>query len=273
MSKLYTGGPYKQRDGSAITETSTNVNTGGIKMPGTSDLVRTVGFGVGDNENTRVVGGVACGQAEWGSLLSTTGVSGVATGITNGAGNYVGLANMTKLSHGLSVGDIVNISNNAVSANDTGLYMGPKRVVAVVNVDNVILNTEYVRDQTGISYSAPVGSVAHQDENNYSIRTVAGTVHGQANTKITSPASDYGRNKVHKVNAVRTRKVGTAIRTGDWVPFSGEFINQPSQSNDITGYGTDEVTQGTSTYGLKGEFAYRFGGASPATGDYTAKNG
>ncbi len=270
MSKLYTGGPYKQRDGSAITVNSTNVDTGGMKMAGTSSLVRTVNPNAGNNENTRLVGGVACGQADWGSAIATTGVSGVATGITNSNG----LAQLTKLSHGLVVGSVINVTNNATGVNSVGVYEGPHRVVSVVSVDTVVLNTPFVTNQTGITYSVPVGDLANMDVNNYTMRTVEGTVHGVANDKITCPSSDYGRAKVHKVNAVRTRKVGTAIRAGDWVPVSGEFVNQPALANDFAGFGTDEVTSdSTSMYGLKGEFAYRDGTPVPVSGEYPAKNG
>jgi hypothetical protein len=270
MSKLYSGGPYKQRDGSAITQTSTNVNTGGMKIAGTSNLVRTVNPGEGDNESTRLVGGVACGQADWGSFLPTTGITGQATGINNNNG----LAQLTKISHGLSVGSVVNVANNATGVNSVGVYEGPHRVHSVVDAHRVVLNTPYVSDQTGITYALPVGEIANLDANNYAMRTVVGTVHGVANDKITSPASDYGRAKVHKVNAVRTRKVATAVRAGDWVPYSGEFVNQPALANDFAGFGTDEATvDSTTKYGLKGELAYRYGGPVPVSGEYEAKNG
>ncbi len=270
MSKLYTGGPYKQRDGSAITQTSTNVDTGGMKMAGTSDVVRTVHPEAGNNESTRLVGGVACGQADWGSYLPTTGLTGQATGITNNNG----LAQLTKISHGLSVGSVVNVANNATGQNSVGVYEGPHRVASVVDAHRVVLNTPYVSDQTGITYSVPVGDLANMDVNNYTMRTVAGTVHGVANDKITCPSSDYGRNKLHKVNAVRTRKVASAVRAGDWVPVSGEFVNQPLLANDFAGFGTDEVTvDSTTKQGLKGELVYRYGGPTPASGDYEAKTG
>lgn len=265
MSKLYTGGPYKQNNGSAITPTSTNVNTGGMKMAGSSSLVRTVGYGQGDNKSPRLVGGVACGQAEWGSSIATTGISGAATGITNNNG----LAKLTKLSHGLVVGDVINVTNNATGQNSVGLYEGPHRVASVVDNHSLILNTPFVTNQTGITYATPVGNVAHMAVDNYAMRTVSGTVHGQSNNKMSSPASDYGRAKVHKVNAVRTRKVATAVRAGDWVPYSGEFVNQPALANDFAAFGADEaVANAPSGYGTKGEFVYRYGGTTPASGDY-----
>lgn len=275
MSKLFNGGPYKQRDGSSITETSTNVNGGSVKMAGTSTVVRAVAPTVGDYANSRLVAGCNYGQAEWGSFVTTTGVSGVATGITNGSTssvNYSGLAKLTKLSHGLLVGDVINIANNATGVNSIGLYEGPQRVVVVVDTNNVILNTPFISNQTGITYAAPVGVVGNMTANNYAMRTVSGSVHGQNNTKMMSPASDYGRNKVHAVTAVRTRKVGTAIRAGNWVDASGQWINKPGTSNDFVGFGTDEVTQNdANNFALKGEYTYRYGGPSSTTGDYDAK--
>src|SRR5690606_7673213 len=139
--------------------------------------------------------------------VTVTGNNGVATGITNGSSEYAGLAKLTKLNHGLIVGDVINVANNATGVNDIGVYEGPHRVVAVVDSNNVVLNTPYISAQTGITYASPVGTAGSLTAGNYTMRGVESTVHGQADSHMSTPASDYGRNKLHQVNAVRTQKV------------------------------------------------------------------
>lgn len=271
---LYTNGPYKQSNGTAITATSTNVDGGAIKMAGTSSTLRAVHPAMGDNEGPRVVAGVDLGQADWGPYVNATGGSGVGTGITNATGQYAGLVNVTRLAHGLVAGNVVSVRNNSTSQTYTGIYHGPHRVVAVPDANNFVLNTPYVYLATGVSFAAPVGNVANQVPRNYTMRQVAGYVHGVPETKMSSPASDYGRRKLHSVTAVRTSKVATSIRDGYWSPISGRFTVQPSQFNNFSAMGTDEVTQNNSTnYGTKGEFVYRFGGPSGVMGDYNGKTG
>jgi hypothetical protein len=269
---LFVNGPYKQNNGSAITETSTNVRGGAIKMPSAStSQVDAVPLAAGDNLSPVVVGGVNAGQADWSSLVSVSGVSGVGTGILAATGEFSGLARFVRTSHGLVVGNVVNVYNPATGVNQTGVYDGPHRVVGVSNANVFILNTPYVYAETGARYSTTVGDIANQVAGNYSVRGIAARTHGVVDTKLAAAASDYGRNKIHKQTAVRTRKVASAIRNGYWVPASGKFSTKPSQSNDVAGFGTDEAVADASTYGVKGEFAYQYGADLPASGDYTAK--
>jgi hypothetical protein len=273
MSKLNPNGPFKQRDGSAITATSTNVNTGGMKMAGSSSLLRTVHPGAGNNENTRLVNGNDCGVAQWGSFVTATGVSGATTGITNSSSPYAGLAKLTANNHPFNAtGQTVHVNNNATGVSTTGLYQGIHRIVAILDPHSVVLNTPYVSDQTGITYATGIGGLAWMAKRNYAMRGVSGSVHGQANAKMSTPASDYGRDKVHGLNTVRTQKTTTAIRAGNLSLTSGVFTTKPEQTSDLGNMGTDEaLVDSTTKFGLKGEFVYRHGGPSGVMGDYDGK--
>jgi len=268
---LYTGGPYKQANGTTITSVSTNVDGGSMKSNSSStDKFRNVLYQYGNNVNPRVVGGVDLGQADWGSFVNATGAS--ASGIINGTGQWAGLAVLNATSHGLVVGSVVNVRNTSTGVATTGLYNGIHRVKDVSASNTAILNTPYVSVATGVVYATPVGSVASQAKRNFLFKKSAGQVHGVNETRLAAGAADYGRAKLHAVRAVRTQQVATAIRAGNWVPISGKFSTQPTQVNDFAGWGTDEVTQKDSTnYALKGEFVYRYGGPSGSLNDYNGK--
>jgi hypothetical protein len=268
---LYTGGPYKQANGTTISAVSTKVDGGSMKSNSSSnENFRNVTYQYGNNLNPRVVGGVDLGQADWGSFTASSGVG--VSGITNGTGQWAGLATMARTSHGLVVGSVINVRNTSTGTSTTGVYNGIHRIKDVPSADVVILNTPYVYAATGVVFATPVGSVASQDRRNFLFRKSAGQVHGVNETRLASAASDYGRAKVHNVKAVRTQQVATAIRAGNFVTISGKFSTQPTQINDFSGWGTDEVTQNNSTnYGLKGEFVYRYGGPSGSMNDYNGK--
>lgn len=271
MSLLYTGGPYRQNNGSNITAVSTKVSLGSMKSNSAqSGLLRPVLVSYGDNENTRVVGGVDLGQADWGSFVNATGAS--ASGITNGTGQWAGLAVLNATAHGLSVGSVVNVRNTATGQSTTGIYNGFHRVKDVPASNTAVLNSPYVSTATGVQYSTPVGNVASQARRNFLFMKSLGQVHGVDNTKLGSAASDYGRAKVHKVRAIRTQKVATSIRAGEFVSISGKFSTPPLQTEDYGSMGTDEVTvNNTTNYGLKGELVYRYGGPSGSMSDYNGK--
>jgi len=278
MSLLYTGGPYKQANGTSISASSTRVDGGSMKSNSASnENFRNVLYQQGSNLNTKVVAGVDLGQADWGSLVTAS--SATATGITNGTGQWAGLALINISSGGYVVGDPIYVRNLSTGSATTGIYDGIHRVVGISNVSAFVLNTPYVYDATGGATEIRIrtgpngnGDVASQDRRNFIFMKGTGQTHGVANTKLMSASSDYGRSKVHSVKAVRTQKVATAIRAGNLVLASGKFSTPPTQSNDFAGWGTDEVTQNSSTnYGLKGEFVYRYGGPSGSLNDYNGK--
>ncbi len=275
MSLLYTGGPYKQNNGTSISASSTRVDGGSMKSNSASnENFRNVLYQQGRNINTKVVAGVDLGQADWGSLFTAS--SATATGIINGTGQWAGLAVINMNTPSYTTGDPVYVRNLSTGVTTTGVYDGIHRIVAVSSTNAFVLNTPYVYDATGgateIRFRAPVGNVASQDRRNFIFMKGTGQTHGVANTKLMSASSDYGRSKVHSVKAVRTQRVATAIRAGNLVLASGKFSTPPTQVNDFAGWGTDEVTQNSSTnYGLKGEFVYRYGGPSGSLNDYNGK--
>ncbi len=273
MSLLYSGGPYRQANGSLISAVSTKVDGGSMKSASSSnENFRNVLPQQGSNLNTKVVGGVDLGQADWGSFVQATGFSGLVNGITAGTGQWAGLAVLNKFAHGFIVGSVVNVRNTNTSQTGTGIYEGIHRVKDVPSSDAAVLNTPYVANASGVLTANPVGNVASYANRNFQYVKSLGQVHGVNNTKLASPGSDYGRAKVHKVNSIRTQKVATAIRAGHFVYASGTFSTKPAQTEDYASMGTDEVTvNNTTNYGLKGELVYRYGGPSGAMSDYNGK--
>jgi hypothetical protein len=271
---LYTGGPYKQANGTTISAVSTKVDGGSMKSNSSSnENFRNVTYQYGNNVNPRVVAGVDLGQADWGSLITASSTT--ATGITNGTGQWAGLAVININAAGYAVGDPIYVKNTSTGSATTGIYDGIHRVMGISNASAFVLNTPYIYAATGaaeIRFRVAVGSVASQQRRNFLFMKGTGQTHGVANTKLMAGASDYGRAKVHAVRAVRTQQVATAIRDGNFISISGKFSTQPTQANDFAGWGTDEVTQNSSTnYGLKGEFVYRYGGPSGSMNDYNGK--
>ncbi len=285
MNSLYSGGPYAQNNGTRITKVSTKVDGGAMKAASTQNhTLVPVTPQAGSNLNTKVVAGVDLGQADWGTFVNATGGAGTEfTGIINVVaeeGTDAGYGNMALLMLNPTivapaVGSAVMVRNSSTGVSTTGVYNGIHRVTRILTPTNgtaVLLNTPYVYDATGISYALPVGNVANQEKNNYTMRKVVSRVHGVAENKLSYGAADYGRSKVHKVEAIRTEKVATAIRNGDYSVVSGTFSTQPAMTNDLVSMGVDDTIVNNSTnYGLKGEFVYRYGGPSGTMGDYNGK--
>lgn len=271
FSHLYTGGPYKQRTGSAITAVSTDINGGAIKVPGTSDVVSNISPDGGAETFPTIKGGVGgASYADYGAYNTPSGRA-----IAEGAGSYVGMLKLTISGHSFTVGNAI-----AISGTQSGTYDGAYRIVAHVDANNVILNSAYKGNLTGFAYANPDGTIANQVAGNYAMKKLSCQVHGIDYDKLQSGAADYGRNKVARIFALRTSKIATAIRAGYWDMFSGRFTTDPSLSNDYTSMDFDgsnvpddeaKVLTGH-TYNVGGELTYRFGGANPTTDEYDTKN-
>ncbi len=274
--RLYTGGPYKQRDGSAITSTSTDVDGGAAKNVGTNGVgLRNSALGLGSNTGPALRGGVSCGPSQLGSYSHAAGP--LASGIANASAPYAGLALLNVTSHPFTTGSVVAIRHNP--ANNTGTYNGIFRVVAVPGANSVVLNTRFKDTQTGVYYATGVGSVASQTAGQYTIRRYDGVVHGIPTTLLRSAASDFGRRKVHSVTALQSTLVATAIRSGYFDIFTGRFDRGLTTQNDYGNLDTngnnlpdDEVQNVTGSYSLAGEFFYRAGAKLPTSGDYEIKH-
>lgn len=271
---LYNGNKYATRDGvvSSGSMVSPDVDGGALKMMGTANAagLRASAINQGDADGPFIQPRTDVGPAQWTSSIT----NGSATS-GNGVQGLLRINFTTGNPHSLSVGQVVVITDSI-----TGIK-GAARVYSIPNTTGVILNRAYQASTGNITLSTAVGTMAGQTVGNYIMKRVAGTVHGQStNTMLIAGAvRNDSRDKVHKVNAVRTSKVATAIRAGYWNVFTGSWTTAPSVSNDYTLFdldgsdAPDDTTKdSTSSYGLRGEFTYQQQ-RTPVTGDYEAKTG
>lgn len=260
--KLYTGGPYKQNNGSAITSTSTDVDLGVAKNIRNSENLNRVDNLSGGVEMPELVGGRDVAAAEYTTVYSTDGTV---------AESSEGLVEFQLSSaHGLSVNTLVRIlADLALTTPET------YRVVRIVSSTNFVINLVWNSDYstiTNYTIQKPNGTFAVQGEENFIMMKNDATVHGQANTKLASGASDYGRRKIAKFDeSLNTVRTATAMRQGRYDEYSGAFdVGYPTEATDTLN--TDDATvDSTTKLGLKGELQYRAGGPNPEQKDYTAK--
>lgn len=264
---IFIDGDKKQVSGSAITATSTKVNGGTAYALGTSvpsgPLTARVGQGIKvvDKYGSQVI------QREdvFGAFQSS------AVSLTSVANNGSGYCRFTKSSHGLSVGDVLSISG-ATAASLNVLHV----VTAVPTANTFDTRVAYAASSPSAgSYKTVAGTFAGQTAANYIMRGgVSGSVAGGQYTH-NAFGSDHGiRRSIHKLEAMRTARVATAIRAGYWNEFTGQFTTDPTVANDISDFGTDHAATPSRT--TPGELVYRESGQPDGTygvkqADYPAK--
>lgn len=265
----------KQSNGSAVTTTSTNFNDGSVRMGGnvsSSGPLNAIKV-VETNDNSYgsvIVAGLSksAGSVNWES-------SQISGSIANASSPWVGYAKVTDTSHGLSVNSVVRIVNDT-----SGVYNGVYRIVNVVDANSYVVNAKYsvpnssgVTVEKGVALTSggsqkPVGYLA---ANRYAIRGIALSLYNGSKTLsvLGSPGNTGTRRKIHSRTAVRSRLVATAIRNNYWNPYTGSFTTLPTLQNDFSTFGSDdEISDANDGIGLKGEFVYRYGAPTAATGDY-----
>lgn len=269
---LYNNNKYATRDGVVTSGTTFNsdVDGGALKMMGTalSAGLRAVALNVGDNESPVLQPRDGVQPAHLASALTASSITS-----GNGVQRLLRINFPTGTPHALSVGSVVAITDTA------GVVDGGARVYSIPNSTGIIVNRPYAASTGTITVAASSGNMSNMLASNYSIRGVYGTVHSLAISKLLSPASDYGRSKVHKVNAVRTSKVATAVRAGYWNMFTGSWTTAPSTSNDYANFdldGSNVPDDETKSLGTNrevgGEFAYSQQ-RTVVSGNYEAKTG
>ncbi len=269
--RLYTGGPYKQRSGSAITSSSTDINGGAAKNVGNSENLTRSDFHKGNYIAQSVAGGTFGVSAA--DFTLTFANDATFTEHTNS------LIKVTcNAAHGVSVDTLIRISADTAWT-DAEIV----RVVEVISTTVFIINRTYTSafaTVSNITVYNHKGTFATQAPDNFIMKKNDATVHGQAETKLASGAADVGsRDKVHKINALRTYKVATAIRTGTYNIFRGTFSSTPSSANDFasmdvdgTNVPDDEAKNMVGGYNVGGEITYRTGGRTAATTEYERKS-
>jgi hypothetical protein len=93
---------------------------------------------------------------------------------------------------------------------------------------------------------------------------------GVSNTTLQSGAAQPGLvRSIHKLEVLRTRRLTTAIRAGDWNIYSGTWADDPTVAVDTLA--TDQAA--TPTREVPGELAYKTPAPVPVQDDYKAKTG
>jgi hypothetical protein len=93
---------------------------------------------------------------------------------------------------------------------------------------------------------------------------------GVSNTTLQSGAAQPGLvRSIHKLEVLRTRRLTTAIRAGEWNIYTGAWANDPTVAVDSLG--TDDAA--TPTRAVPGELVYKTSAPTPVQDDYKAKTG
>lgn len=248
---------YYNTSGSAAGASTAGLNKGravGLTSLGSAGFTKVaLGHRGRPHYGSKVVGGLTIGHALWTSSAESATIA--------AAGGY---ARYTDNSHGLAVGDIVNVTDT------NGIVAGPQRITAK-DTNTFTTTKPYTSGAGTITYYAGVGNFATMTAGTYVMRKVTTTLAGQANTLLRSGASDFGvRRSIHKLEHLRTRRVASAIRSGYWNIYSGVFSTAPTVADDISTFGTDEAA--TPTISKPGELVYRWGKPLPEQDDYQARS-
>jgi len=265
---------FMQNDGSALVNSETQIDKGTAKMGGNVaaggplDSVNVVT--VHDTNDGRNVAGVnnAIGPANW-----TQSITGATLG--NAASPWLGSIMISgDTTHGLVQNDVVRVRGASTGSN-SGVY----RVTSVTSANNYVLNGAYTATETDVDIdhaTALTGAggakkrVGYLAAGRYAIRREDLSIYnGTASVDtMSSPASEYGRRKVHSRTAVRSHLVENAIRAGYWNPYTATWSTAITGQNDFSDFGADsEVQNSPSGWGLLGEYAYRYG-VTTTTGNY-----
>lgn len=80
-------------------------------------------------------------------------------------------------------------------------------------------------------------------------------------------AASSARRAVHKIESISTRRVATAIRSGSYNIYTGQFSVAPTVAQDS--FGQDDTA--TPTANVPGELQYNLGGKKPVNTTYKPK--
>jgi hypothetical protein len=252
MYTIHPSDDVKQLNGSAVTATSTNLAGGAAHRVANSNKLLNIAHGYTSTiHGAQVIRNQRKGAT---SPLVETGVA--ATSVADEGG----FCKFTKNSHGLSVGDVLNISGA------TARSLNTVHVITAEDTNTFTTDVPYVASATAGTYKKVRGTFG-MEAGSYVIRGVSEELAGIANTTLRSGASDFGiRRAIHKREAVRTVRTTTAIRAGYWNNITGQWTTRPTIANDISDLGTDEAA--TPSYVEPGKLTYNGSGKIPVSESY-----
>lgn len=146
---------------------------------------------------------------------------------------------------------------NATTLTDRGFFAGEKTVFASTVVDN-----------SQVDESVDASTLAFNNDRGV-IRRVNTTIGGIANTVLEAGAAvPSQRDAIHQTSGIVISNRTTAIRSGQWNAYSGQF--SPAVTGLSPDFGNDNAANPSRT--TPGEFAYRDGSPLAIQDEYSAKN-
>jgi hypothetical protein len=124
-----------------------------------------------------------------------------------------------------------------------------------------------VIDGTNTDKALSAGTFSYSNQNPVAKR-LTNTLSGVNNSYLQSGASVPGNvRSIHKLEVLRTRKLTTAIRAGDWNIYSGQWATEPSVVVDTLV--SDDAA--SPSRNMPGELVYKTGAPVPVQDDYKPK--
>jgi hypothetical protein len=237
-----------QVGGGSITATSTKVNGGTAAGLGTSVATGSVITALVDFGNAIALYGSQVIQSKdlfgafHGSYVALTSVA-----------NNSGKARYTLNSHGLSVGDVINVENST-----NGNVDGVQKVTNVVNANSFDTDMDFPGATASAGLFAQVaGRFAAMTVGEYVMKAYRTNVAGNQ-IQLTGYGKMGPTHSIHFLKHMYTRLVATAIRAGNWNIYSGTFSSAPAVQDDISDFGTDGAA--TPTYAEPGQLVFKTSG-------------
>ena len=124
-----------------------------------------------------------------------------------------------------------------------------------------------VVDNSSADKALSAGTFKYENQSPISKR-VTTSLSGVANSYLRSGAAVPGLvRSIHKLEILRTRRLTTAIRAGNWNIYTGAFSPAPTVAEDTLA--TDQAA--TPTRSVPGELVYKTGAPVPVQDNYKAK--
>lgn len=167
------------------------------------------------------------------------------------------------------------VNGSAVTAsstnNDHGSVLNGGSTSVLNSVDlgysNVGVFGSSVIDGDDTDKALSAGTFSYSNQKPVAKR-VTETLSGVSNTYLVSGASVPGNvRSIHKIESVRTRRLTTAIRAGDWNIYAGVFSPEPTVAVDT--FASDDAANPSRD--VPGELVYKTGAPVPVQDDYKKK--
>lgn len=170
---------------------------------------------------------------------------------------------------------IQQVDGNAVTLSSTnnngGSVLNGGSTAELTSLDlgysNVGVFGSSVVDGTDTDKALSAGTFSYNNQSPVAKR-LTDTISGVSNSYLQSGAAVPGNiRSIHKLEVLRTRKLTTAIRAGDWNIYSGQWTTEPSIVVDTL----ESDDAASPSRNMPGELVYKTGAPVPVQDDYKPK--